>query len=391
MKVTTSDLLAILRRFDVATDEHVPRHIDQVKQTHPSPTNQLIEFRFDRQKFYVLFDETAADDDTFILSQIQSAKSDVEGTLLKNPTSELTTYGLPFKGKDAYLFHCVSSKRRLDQVLAERHPETSRSTWQKHIRAGHVSVNHEAVSSPKTDITDADYVAIHIPDATDFSDHELPIIYLDDHVIVVNKPAGVLTHTKGELHDEFTVADFFRRYTTVGLDTTRPGIVHRLDRDTSGVIIGARTPEAFDLLKQQFAQRKSKKQYAAITRGHLKKDQALIDIPLARDPKHPSTFRADINGKPSSTEYQVVARSERYDLVRLQPHTGRTHQLRVHLAHLGAPILGDRVYGTTADRLYLHAYELEVTIAPETRKTFRAPLPETFQKHFKEADHVLGL
>lgn len=378
MKVTTSDLLAILRRFNMAGDEHVPRHIDQVKHTNPSAINQLIAFRFNKNKYFVLFDETAQDDSAYIMNQIYTAKSDAQGVLLENPTSDLTTYGLPFKGKDAYLFQCVSNKKRLDVLLAEQHPNISRSTWQKHIKAGNVAVNNKPVDSPKYEVTDADSIEINIPDSTDFSGYELPVLYMDDDVIVVNKPEGILTHSKGALNDEFTVADFFKHYTSAGADTNRPGIVHRLDRDTSGIIIGARTPEGFDLLKSQFADRKAKKWYVAVTDGNLKRDTARIDVPIGRDPKHPSKFRADINGKPAITEYQVIARNGTHDLVVLRPLTGRTHQLRVHLAHLGAPIHGDRVYGKPANRLYLHAAKLEITIAPNNRKTFTVPVPPEF-------------
>ncbi len=384
MKVTSSDLLAILRRFRVADDSNVPRHIEQVKHSNPSPTNQMVSFRFNRNHYYVLFDESAEDDSAHIMRQIYTAKSDAEGVILENPTSDLTTYGLPFKGKDAYLFQLVSGKKRLDVLLAERHPEVSRSTWQKHIKAGHVTVNNVPAKNTKQEVTDADSIAINVPDSIDFSAHELPIIYLDDDVIVVNKPAGILTHSKGALNDEFTVADFFRRYTTVGLDTNRPGIVHRLDRDTSGLIIGARTPEAFDLLKSQFADRKAKKYYVAIVDGTPKQLVAKIDIPIGRNPSAPSTFRADSKGKPAVTDYTVLDQQNGKSLVALHPLTGRTHQLRVHMAHLGTPITGDRVYGKTAERLYLHAYKLEVTTALGTRQMFIAPVPAAFEQYFPE-------
>ncbi len=384
MKVTSSDLLAILRRFSVADDSNVPRHIDQIKQTHPSAINQLVQFRFNRSHYFVLFDETAEDSSAYIMQQIYTAKSDAEGVILENPTSDLTTYGLPFKGKDAYLFQLVSDKKRLDVLLAERHPEMSRSTWQKHIKAGNIAVNNSPAKNAKQEVTEADHIAINIPDSTDFTGHELPIIYLDDDVIVVNKPAGVLTHSKGALNDEFTVAEFFRRYTTVGLDTNRPGIVHRLDRDTSGVIVGARTPESFDLLKSQFADRKAKKQYVAIVDGMPKQLEAEVDIPIGRNPSAPSTFRADSKGKPAITQYDVLDSRDNKSLISLAPKTGRTHQLRVHMQFLGTPILGDRVYGKPADRLYLHAYKLELTTAPEKRQTFIAPVPDDFRAHFPE-------
>lgn len=384
MKVTSSDLLAILRRFRIADDSNVPRHIEQVKQSHPSPINQLVSFRFNRNYYYVLFDETAEDDSRYIMQQIYTAKSDAEGVILENPTSTITTYGLPFKGKDAYLFQLISGKKRLDLLLAERNPEISRSTWQKHIRAGHISVNNTPTTSPKYEVTSADSIAISIPDATDFTCYELPVIYMDDDVIVIDKPAGVLTHSKGALNDEFTVAEFFRRFTTVGLDTNRPGIVHRLDRDTSGVMIGARTPEAFALLKAQFAERKVKKQYLAITQGIPKQPSATINLPIGRNPSAPSTFRVDSKGKAAVTDYTVLDVKNDKALIRLMPHTGRTHQLRVHLQYLNCPIYGDRVYGTSAERLYLHAYSLEITIGPEKRKTFTAPVPIDFEQYFAE-------
>lgn len=386
MKVTSSDLLAILRRFSIADEDNVPRHIEQVKQSHPSPINQLIGFRFQRNYYYVLFDETAEDQASYILQQIHTVKSDAMGELLDNPTSDLRTYGLPFKGKDAYLFKLTSGKMRLDIVLAERFPETSRSTWQKRIKAGQIFINGEPAKNAKQDINpDTDEIAINIPENEDHSEKTLPIIYIDDDVIVVNKPAGVLTHSKGALNDEFTVADFFRNYTEVGLDTNRPGIVHRLDRDTSGVIIGARTEASFSLLKQQFSDRKAKKHYIAIVEGIPKQFNATIDIPIARHPNAPSTFRADSKGKPAITDYTVVASAKNRALIELFPHTGRTHQLRVHLAYLGTPIVGDRVYGKADERLYLHAHSLEVTTKPETRKTFVAPVPNSFLTLFPEA------
>ena len=388
MKVTASDLLAILRRFNVATDDNVPRHIDQINVTNPSPINWLVSFRFDRKCFFVLFDETAEDRESYIMRQIFTAKSDAEGVLYENPTSDLTTYGLPFKGKDLYLFQLTSSKRRLDVVLAERHPEYSRSTWQKYIKSGNIFVNNSPAKSPKQEVTEADRIEINLPSAADYSNQALPILYIDDDVIVINKPAGILTHSKGALNDEFTVADFFRRYTTVGLNTNRPGIVHRLDRDTSGVLIGARTPESAARLKKQFAERKTKKYYLAIVDGILKQPHAKIDVPLGRNPAAPSIWRPDVNGKPAQTVYKALAHRDGKSLVLLRPLTGRTHQLRVHLRHVGAPITGARVYGVPAARLFLHAYSLEITIAPGDRRTFTAPIPREFIELFPEANDV---
>jgi 23S rRNA pseudouridine1911/1915/1917 synthase len=378
VKVSSADIIAILRRFELATEDNMPRHVERVKFSNPNPKNTLISFRFNKNQFYVLFDDNAEDDVPYITDQIRTDKQDVLGQVVENPHDHLMTFGLPFKGKDVYLFAVDSGKRRLDVELADRYPETSRSTWQKHVKAGHVTVNGAVVESPKSDITEYDHIAVTIPDATDFSDDTLPIIFIDDNVIVINKPIGVLTHAKGALSDEFTVAEFFRRYTTVGLDTNRPGIVHRLDRDTSGVMIGARNEETAHLLQKQFADRKTKKIYAAVIDGVLKNDQAVIDLPIGRNPSAPSTFRVDAKGKDAQTSYEVIKSNGKHSLVTLTPRTGRTHQLRVHMSYLNTPIHGDRVYGKAADRLYLHAASLEITIPTSDRRVFEVPVPAEF-------------
>lgn len=386
VKVSSNDLLAILRRFDIAGDEHVPRHIEQVSFSNPGATNTAITFRFLKRRFYVLFDDTAEDNEAYIVQQFRTIKQSLIGELIQNPHDHLMTYGLPFKGKDVYLFLEVSDKKRLDNELAERYSETSRSTWQKHIKAGHVSVNSVVQVSPKFEVTDVDVIAVDTPERADFSDQSLPIVYIDDEVIVINKPVGVLTHAKGALNDEFTVADFFRRYSTYQLETNRPGIVHRLDRDTSGVMIGARTEAAAQMLQKQFADRKTKKEYAAVVTGHLGQSMALIDLPIGRNPTAPSTFRVDAGGKTAQTTYEVMSVGEKYSLLKLRPRTGRTHQLRVHMQYVGTPIVGDRVYGvTTADRLYLHAHRLEVTIPGGERKVFTVEIPESFEKKVQES------
>ena len=384
VKVSSADVIAILRRFNLANEEHMPRHIEQLTVTNPNTVNTMARFRFNKQNYYVLFDDTAEDELDYIEQQVRTHKLDTVGEVVENPNDHLTTYALPFKGKEVYVYAVRSTKMRLDALLAERYPDVSRSTWQKHIKAGHVSVNGEEQLSPKYGVSEADALQINIPDATDFSEHELPIIYLDDNVIVINKPAGILTHAKGALNDEFTVAEFFRRYTTVGLDTNRPGIVHRLDRDTSGVMIGARTPEAAQLLQKQFADRKTKKTYMAVLNGHLKQSEAKVDLPIGRHPNAPSTFRVDAKGKAAITRYQVLAVTDTLTLAELRPETGRTHQLRVHMQYLGAPILGDRVYGKPADRLYLHAAKLEVTIPISERKVFEAPVPPELTEFFDD-------
>ena len=382
VKVSSSDALAILRRFKLAGSEHVPRHIEQLTFHSPRPTTTMVTFRFQKRKYYILFDDLAEDLASEIIAQIHTVKQDETGTLLENPNDDIRTYGLPFKGKDVYLFVAISDKKRLDVELAERYPETSRSTWQKHVRAGHVKVNGVLQESPKFEVTENDVIAIDVPARDDFSDQSLPIVYIDDNVVVINKPSGVLSHAKGALNNEFTVAEFFRRYTSYHLDSNRPGIIHRLDRDTSGIMIGARNEETAKLLQKQFADRKAKKEYTAIVTGHLNQSSALIDLPIGRNPSAPSTFRVDPGGKSAQTAYEVIEEKETVSLVNLRPKTGRTHQLRVHMQYLNAPIVGDRVYGgKAADRLFLHAKSLEITLPGGDRQVFTADVPPEFDDY----------
>lgn len=272
---------------------------------------------------------------------------------------------------------------RLDQYVAQYWPEYSRSVWQKYILAGYVRVNDVIVTSTKHELDEDDEVTVHIPKDPDYSASELPIIYEDDHVLVLNKPAGVLTHAKGEIAEEFTVADYVRMRMTEKDTSNRPGIVHRLDRDTSGIIICAKDSETKGKLQKQFQDRKAHKTYLAIVRGTPKKPAATLDLPIERNPKKPSTHRVGVNGKSAVTRYEVLASNGTFSVVRLHPETGRTHQLRVHMAYIGTPIVGDRLYGTEKspiNRLCLHAEQLEITIPVSRRETFVAAPPADFQK-----------
>lgn len=278
---------------------------------------------------------------------------------------------------------------RLDQYVAQFWPEYSRSVWKKYIESGFVQVNGTMEVSSKYKLGEDDEVTIHIPDDPDYSKHTLPIIYEDEHVIVINKPAGVLTHAKGEVSEEFTVADFVRPRMTEPETSNRPGIVHRLDRDTSGVIICTKDASTKTLVQKQFQDRKAHKTYLAIVRGTPKQQAATLELPIERNPKKPSTHRVGANGKPAVTRYEVLASNATFSVIRLYPETGRTHQLRVHLAYLGTPIVGDRLYGSEKspiNRLCLHAEELEITIPTSRRETFRAEPPADFKK-FVERIH----
>jgi 23S rRNA pseudouridine1911/1915/1917 synthase len=217
---------------------------------------------------------------------------------------------------------------------------------------------------------------------------ELPVIYEDDDLVVLNKPAGMLTHSKGALNLEPTVASFLAtKITDKNLAGNRAGIVHRLDRHTSGVIAGAKTEASLKHLQKQFAERKTSKTYIAVVEGWPEPPEAIIDAPLERNPKRPQTFRVGAGGKPAQTHYTTL---ERLDIdgvklarLELKPVTGRTHQLRVHLAYIGHPIVGDGVYGHDGAQMLLHAKSLELNLPGSSKRSFVAPLPEHFKGYGK--------
>lgn len=278
-------------------------------------------------------------------------------------------------------FTADTGGERVDSFLARVAPEHSRSYWQKQCEMGNVRL-HEEQARASHKLSAGGIVTVLTAAVPDFTGQTLPIIYEDSDVLVINKPAGVLTHAKGAESTEFTVADFVRPHTTDGAGTNRPGIVHRLDRGTSGVIITAKNPEAKHWLQGQFSKRKVKKTYLALVEGHLKESEAIVRLPIERNPRHPQTFKVSANGKPAETAYQVTKSFTHYDLVELKPLTGRTHQLRVHMSYLGHPIVGDTTYGkshTSLGRMFLHAYRLELTLPSRERKVFTAAPPPELQ------------
>lgn len=270
---------------------------------------------------------------------------------------------------------------RLDVYAAEQWPEQSRSTWKKLIEAGSVSVNGTVQTSVKYNVNEGDEVIAQPLKVADHSERTLPVLYEDENIIVIDKPLGVLTHSKGALNDEFTVAEFVRSKTKYKSDTNRPGIIHRLDRATSGVIVCVKNDETASYLARQFSDRTTKKHYVAVVSGMPKQDEAVIDLPIGRNPKSPSTFKVDPSGKHAETYYKVLESSGSHTLVDLRPKTGRTHQLRVHMSHIGSPIVGDPVYGTeSSDRMYLHARSLEITLPGGDRQVFESRVPDGFKE-----------
>lgn len=261
-------------------------------------------------------------------------------------------------------------KIRLDILLTGIYKSYNRSTLQKFIEKGFVTVDGELAKKPNQRFEPGVKIELTIPEELKNADLIPEIIYEDDNILVLDKPAGLLSMAKGEYCPEVTLEKY-------GL------LVHRLDRDTSGIVIMAKNQDTQKFLKRQFQDRKVHKTYYAIVEGRPKLDEAMIDLPIARDLKRPTTFRIDANGKPSETYYKVIKTNDNYSLLELRPKTGRTHQLRVHLKYLGHPILGDTVYGNEkSDRLYLHANKLEITLPGGKRKVFEAKLPEDFERVF---------
>lgn len=379
MKILPRTVLKIARLYKLA-DDNTPVKALRRLEIQTDESHVFAEFILNKQHFALLYGSIVDEES---IDELWMEKPD-NAEILPNPLDP-EFIETPFQGKYVIMFRISPTKVRLDIYLSTKFDITiSRSIWQKYIKAGYVSVNNKVVTTPKFEVDETDEIALNLPEKEQ-ADVDLPILYEDDDVIVVNKPSGLLTHAKGGLSDEPTVAEIIRPKSSFATDTDRPGIVHRLDRDTSGLLIIAKNPESATHLQRQFAERTAKKTYIAITDGKPKLNAAKIDLPIGRNPSAPSTFRIDPNGKPAQTTYHVLAENDTQSLVKLKPTTGRTHQLRVHLAHLNAPILGDRVYGKPSDcRMMLHAQKLEITLPSGERKVFEAAIPDEFKKFFPE-------
>lgn len=379
MKILPRTVLKIARLYKLADDNTPVKSLRRLEiQTDKS--HVFAEFILNKQHFALLYGSIVDEES---IDELWTERPD-NAEILPNPLDP-EFIETPFQGKYVIMFRISPTKVRLDIYLSTKFDTTiSRSLWQKYIKAGYVSVNNKVATTPKFEVDETDEIALNLPEKEQ-TDVDLPILYEDDDVIVVNKPSGLLTHAKGGLSDEPTVAEIIRPKTSFATDTDRPGIVHRLDRDTSGLLIIAKNPESAAHLQRQFAERTAKKTYIAITDGKPKLNAAKIDLPIGRNPSAPSTFRIDPNGKPAQTTYHVLAENDAQSLVELKPTTGRTHQLRVHLAHLNAPILGDRVYGKSSDcRMMLHAQKLEITLPSGERKVFEAAVSDEFKRFFSE-------
>ncbi|MBR1408913.1 MAG: RluA family pseudouridine synthase [Clostridia bacterium] len=280
--------------------------------------------------------------------------------------------------------------KRLDQFLAER-GELTRSRAQTLIRDGQVTVDGETVLKPSQTVT-ADVLAlVDVPEPKPVGiapqDIAIELLYEDDDIAVVNKPAGMVVHPAAGNEDGTLVnALLFRLSGLSGIGgEMRPGIVHRLDKDTSGVLVIAKNDRAHQGLSEQFKDRSMEKHYRTIVSGQMKEEQGLIDAPIGRHKLDRKKMAVTDDGRPSQTEWKLLAPLKGASLLDVHLLTGRTHQIRVHMLSVGHPVLGDRIYApklkmpVTVPRLMLHAYSLELThpVSGE-RLRFEAPLPEAF-------------
>lgn len=275
------------------------------------------------------------------------------------------------------------STTRLDGYIAQKYPVYSRSTIQKLIKTGYVTIEGSIETRVSRLVRSQERVELQTQVLeAEYQEQDLTVLYEDENCVVADKPIGVLTHSKGVFNPEPTVASWLKTRPNYAfpLDADRGGIVHRLDRATSGVIICAKNKPSLGMLQKQFQLRKAKKVYIARVKGVPEPAHALLDLPIERNPKKPQTFRVGANGKDAQTEYKILQEFEKSSLLELKPRSGRTHQLRVHLTYIKHPIVGDVLYGgEKADRLFLHANSLEITIPGGIRKTFSSKTPVDFE------------
>ncbi len=292
------------------------------------------------------------------------------------------------------------AKKRLDKYLVERLPQYSRSQIKKFIEQELVLVNKKKATVHQ--FLKIDDIIAFTPPAKIEKDPipALEILAKGNGYVVINKPAGLLAHSAQAAMHEATVADWLIEHypeaKIVG-DVDRPGIVHRLDRDTSGTMVLATSSEMYNLLKLQFHDRLIKKTYLALVHDHLTEPKGIIDKPIGRSKKD-GRMAARVEklseaDRDAITEYEVEKSYEQYDLVKARPLTGRTHQIRVHLMSLANPIVGDKIYTIHGQknivdmgRIFLHAMELEFTDLEGNQVVVQSPLPkelETFLSTIK--------
>ncbi len=292
-----------------------------------------------------------------------------------------------------YNFIADKSGIRLDKYVSEKCSELSRTRAQKLIADGYITVNDgTAKASVKLSISDRVDVVIPPTAPSPLSPEAIPlnIIYEDDDLLVVDKPAGLTVHPAPG-HPDHTLVNailsHFPRLADIS-ESLRPGIVHRLDKDTSGVMLVAKNSVAQTNLVDQFKNRSVMKVYLALVKGHLTPEEGVIEAPIGRDSGNRKRMAVVTRGRESRTQYHVVKYMGDYTLLEVKPETGRTHQIRVHLAAIGSPVVGDAVYGVKSDflaRQFLHACRLGFKL-PSTGEyvEFKSQLPPDLAQALKD-------
>ncbi len=281
---------------------------------------------------------------------------------------------------------------RLDKYISQNCPGLSRNRAQGLIQDGCVKVNggatRQALKLKTGDIVD---IEIPPPLPSNLSPEEIPlkIIYEDRDLMVVDKPAGLTVHPAAGHYSHTLVNAILAHLPGLAAgDSQRPGIVHRLDKDTSGLIVVAKNAEALTDLAEQFKSRLVTKVYLALVQGHLAPLEGIIEGAIGRDPRDRKRMAVISRGREARTEYKVLKYVHNFTLLEAKPRTGRTHQIRVHLAAIGFPIVGDATYGAKSeflDRQFLHAHKLRFRL-PSTGefKEFESELPPDLVKALEE-------
>lgn len=267
---------------------------------------------------------------------------------------------------------------RLDVALANITGQ-SRSSLQKLFKAGNILIGGSPASAKQIAEENQQVQINQVDDETEPPSPQLKVLYENGDLMVVEKPAGLAVHLSESGKQQETVAAFARDYGVVDDDADRPGIVHRLDKDTSGLLVIAKNPQAKEFLQQQFRERRVDKTYIALVRGRLPQQEATINLPIERDRKRPTKRSVVPGGRNSVTHYKVLEELDGCSLLEIKLETGRTHQIRVHFAHLGHPVVGDELYGGPPSKglggQFLHAARIEFTAPSGELVEVESPLP----------------
>lgn len=291
-------------------------------------------------------------------------------------------------------------KTRLDKFLAEQVLEVSRSKIQRDIEAGQVTVNNVLQDSPKFVVRKNDVVTYEIIPEEKHGPKNIPLrtLYNNHGLLILDKPAGLVVHPGAGFKGDSLAQALLYHFKDIHLvgEEGRSGIVHRLDKDTSGVIMIALTPDMYEHLKDAFAERRVKKEYIALVKGKIEPSHALIGIPTGKSQKDFRKYTTKttdmVREKETTTEYWVTEHLtdgvDFYTLIKVKLHTGRTHQIRVHLSSLGYPLVGDELYGgkkvmKIGDKLmprqFLHAHKIEVQLPDSSWIEAESEMPKDLQ------------